>query len=162
VRMSTAIENEAFRPGYRVFQNDLVISSPKGVELARIAGEKVFRFGKWEGCRIGFVWEKEPDYLKWLSSQPWFLEKHKQLVTAIKSIDDFDAVVAGAELGWEDGLAVAEDERHARARREKRLERASRTLSQPKSPRAPRASREVTVLPGGCRLIRPVAWSRGR
>jgi hypothetical protein len=34
-----------------------------------------------------------------------------------------------------------------------------RVLSQPESlPRAPRASREVTILAGGCRLIRPAAW----
>src|SRR5258708_1625440 len=93
-------KNSAFRPGYHVFPNDIVFSR-RGVEL-RIAGEKVFRFGKWEGCRIGFVSEKDPGYLNWLARQSWFYEKHKRLVTRIKSLDDFDAVVGGTELGWED------------------------------------------------------------
>jgi hypothetical protein len=158
--MTCHIKNGAFRPGYRVFPGDIVISSPNGVELSRIAAEKVFRFGKWENCRVGFGWEKDPGYLAWIAQQSWFLEKHKRLVTAIKSIGDFDVVVARTELGWEDYPETIEDARRARARREKRREMAVRPpLSQPENPPPPRASRDVTVLAGGCAVIRPAVWA---
>jgi hypothetical protein len=73
-----------------------------------------FRFGKYKGFRVRDVWEADIQYLRWLGSQDWFVEKQQTLVT----------------------------------------------LDGPESlPPPPRTTHDISILAGGCVLIRPSVWA---
>jgi hypothetical protein len=117
-----------------------------------------FRFGKWKTFTVEWARKVEPSYLDWLSKQDWFVEGHSRMVTVDKPKPQRArrAKVAPAESvcnpSWPP--SAAEQMRvGALTDEEWRPEQADH----PKP--LPRATRDVTIIAGGCVLVRPAAWA---
>jgi hypothetical protein len=133
---------------------DWLLFFPNG-EPTRIDHEKTFRFGKYRGYKLGYVLAVDPGYVDWVFDLPWFEQNHKRLVRAVSPRPQVDKPKANPVVRkpYRRPRPSPQDDQICTA--------PLRDLDQTESlPPPPRASRDVTVLAGGCSLIRPAAWNR--